>query len=290
MPLEDQAVFKLDGPDIILAGSVQPAGRAERAADGWRISGRWPFASGCDHADWITGFCLVMENGQPLPAPNGAPGPMIRTVVLPKAEWQIEDTWHAAGLKGTGSHHVVLENKLVPPELFIDSPMGPAQVAGPLYQNAFTVAPIALTPIAVGIAEAALGDVIELAKTGRQQVRATAPMRESEVFQLDLGRAAAEIDGARAMMRSRAAEFWDLLLADAPIGEAHAIRALQTAAWIVETATRAVDICYTLGGGSAVYETSPLQRRLRDIHAIAGHVFVQRRHYASAGKLLLQDE
>jgi alkylation response protein AidB-like acyl-CoA dehydrogenase len=87
-------------------------------ADGYRVKGRWPFASGCTHADWIGGFCIVTENGKPVPGPQGKP--LLRVVVLPARDWEIEDTWHAAGLKGTGSHHVTLRETLVPEANFFD--------------------------------------------------------------------------------------------------------------------------------------------------------------------------
>lgn len=107
-----------DGPDTAICGSSQPGGTAERVADGYRVKGRWPFASGCTHADWIGGFCIVTENGKPVPGPQGKP--LLRVVVLPARDWEIEDTWHAAGLKGTGSHHVTLRETLVPEANFFD--------------------------------------------------------------------------------------------------------------------------------------------------------------------------
>ena len=85
-----------DGPDTILAGSGQPLGRAEADGDGWRVTGRWPFASGCQHADWIFALCVMTENGKPLPGPaDGVPN--VRGFGLPARYWQIEDTWYAAG-------------------------------------------------------------------------------------------------------------------------------------------------------------------------------------------------
>src|SRR5882762_11276452 len=73
-----------NGPDVIFAGSNQPAGRAEAIAGGWRVSGRWPFASGCQHADWIVGFCVVTAGGTSLPEPDLQAGsPLIRGFALP---------------------------------------------------------------------------------------------------------------------------------------------------------------------------------------------------------------
>ena len=91
-----------DGKDHILAGSGQPVGTAERVPGGWAVSGSWPFASGCQDAEWILGTCVMMESGSPIPAADG-PGPMIRSCLMPAECWDIRDTWHTFGLKGTRS-------------------------------------------------------------------------------------------------------------------------------------------------------------------------------------------
>src|SRR5262249_38261345 len=120
-PREPYEQIYRDGPDAPFAGSIQPGGRAEAVAGGWRVSGRWPFASGCQHAGWMAGFCVMSEGGKPLPSPAGEAGPpLIQGAILPAHEWQIEDTWHAAGLKGTGSHHIVLKDAFVPAANVID--------------------------------------------------------------------------------------------------------------------------------------------------------------------------
>jgi alkylation response protein AidB-like acyl-CoA dehydrogenase len=102
-------------------GSTQPVGTAEATADDWRVNGSWPFASGCQHADWMFGFCVMTEGGKPLPGPAGEGGPpLVRGFFLPARDWQIEDTWYVAGLKGTGSHHITLRGKVVSAANFFD--------------------------------------------------------------------------------------------------------------------------------------------------------------------------
>ena len=86
-------------------------------ADGG-LTGSWPFASGCQNAEWIGGTCVMMEGGSPIDSPDG-PSPMTRTCLMPAEHWEIRDTWHTFGLKGTGSHHVALTDGFVPDgELF----------------------------------------------------------------------------------------------------------------------------------------------------------------------------
>jgi alkylation response protein AidB-like acyl-CoA dehydrogenase len=100
LPLETYNRVYENGPDVTLAGSSQPAGTAEAVPGG----GRWPFASGCQQAEWMLTFCIMTKDGKPLAGSAGDDGPpLVRGFILPASEWQIEDTWHVAGLKGTGS-------------------------------------------------------------------------------------------------------------------------------------------------------------------------------------------
>src|SRR5215467_13954336 len=130
LPQQTYETIYQNGPDVIFAGATQPAGTVEEArADGRLVSGCWPFASGCQYADWIAGFCVLVSDGKPLLSEAGRP--RIQAAWLPAREWQIEDTWHTAGLRGTGSHHVVLKNKLVPVANFSDLERGAPFLSGP---------------------------------------------------------------------------------------------------------------------------------------------------------------
>ena len=122
--------------------------------------------------------------------------PPVRGVFLPARDWQIEDTWHVAGLKGTGSHHITLRDTVVSAGNFFDLENGVPCLPGPLYQGVLPLLPLMLGAVSVGMAEGALDDVVELAKTGRQQLHAAVPMRDSETFEGELGRVAAELRAA----------------------------------------------------------------------------------------------
>jgi alkylation response protein AidB-like acyl-CoA dehydrogenase len=268
-----------NGPDVIIAGSAQPVGRAEAVAGGWRVNGRWPFASGCQHADWMFGLCVMTEGGKSLCGARG--------FFLPARDWQIEDTWYVVGLKGTGSHHITLGDKVVPAENFFDLANGVPCVPGPLYQALLQLLPLMHSANSVGIAEGALDELVELANTGRQQLQAAVPMRDSETFQGELGRIAAELRAARAFLQVQAASHWRHALAGTLKDEALLTQVTQTAIWIANTCVQAADACFALAGSSALYDNSPLQRRLRDLHVAAQHEKAQQRHYVKAGKLLL---
>jgi alkylation response protein AidB-like acyl-CoA dehydrogenase len=120
------------------------------------------------------------------------------------------------------------------------------------------------------------------------QFRAAAPMRESETFQFELGRIAAELRAARAFHRAQVASHWRHALAGTLRDETLFAEGTQTGIWVATTCVRVADACFTLAGGSAVYERSPLQRRMRDLHAAAQHATIQQRHYVAAGKAALQ--
>jgi alkylation response protein AidB-like acyl-CoA dehydrogenase len=212
---------------------------------------------------------------------------MLRGFMLPAREWQIEDTWHVAGLKGTGSHHVALRDTLVPAANSFDPVNGGPCQPGPLYQAVLQLIPLLHSAFAVGMAEGALDALVELANTGRQQQRAAVPMRASEIFQYELGRIEAELRAARACCQVQAGNHWHHALAGTLNNEALLAQGTQTAIWITATCVRVVDACFAAGGGSALYESSPLQRRMRDLHVAAQHVGVQQRHYVNSGKLLL---
>ena len=288
LPRETYEQVYQNGPDVIIAGSAQPAGTAEAVADGWRVNGRWPFASGCQHAEWMFGLCVMTECGKPLPGPAGQGGPpLLRGVFLPAREWQIEDTWYVAGLKGTGSHHIALKDTVVSAANFFDPANGVPCLPGPLYQAVLQFLPLMHGASSVGIAEGTLDELAELADTGRKQLQTSVPMRDSETFRAELGRIEAELRAARAFIEFQAASHWRHALAGTLKDEALLTQGIQTAIWLTTTCVRAVDACFALAGSSAVYESSPLQRRLRDLHVAAQHGAAQQRHYVKAGKLLL---
>ena len=286
LPRETYERIYQNGPDAIMAGSAQPTGTAEPTSGGWRVNGRWPFASGCEHADWLIGFCRMPETGKP--AAGSGEQPMVRGFALPAGEWDIKDTWHAVGLRGTGSHHIELKDVVVPEDNFFDLETGVPCVPGPLYEAARQVLPISHGAFSIGVAEGALDELVALAKTGRQQFQAATPMRDSETFQYELGRVAADLKAAKAYHQAQLAEHWHHALAGTLKSEALLAQGTQAAIWVATTCVRVADACFALAGGNAVYETSPLQRRLRDLHAGAQHAAAQQRHYVGVGKLLLK--
>jgi indole-3-acetate monooxygenase len=268
------------GPDPVVVGVGTPAGRAERAAGSYIVSGRWPFASGCENAQWIVGHCMVFEGGQPVTADDA---PVLRGFIIPADRWRIEKTWHAVGLAATGSHHVVLEPMEIPEDQGFDLLHGASCVPGPFEAAVTPLMSILHGAVAVGIASGAFTDLASLANGGKRQLFAASDLRNSTIFQHELGRAGAELRAAQALLDVQAATVWRRAVAGVLDDRADFTEALQANAWIHAACTRVVDRCFTLAGAGAVLSASPLQRRLRDIRAAGQHVLVSERFHVRAG-------
>lgn len=190
------------GPDVICAGAFAPQGSAELAGGVYRASGRWGFASGCQHADWLFGQCVVTQNGVPTPGP--VPGaPALRCVALPAARFEILDTWNTSGMRGTGSHDIALRDADVPAEWTFDLWLGEPSVAGPLFAAPTLQFSLHIGAVALGIAEGALGDLAALAGTSKKRLYARAELADQPLFQYRLGHAEADARAARAARRLR---------------------------------------------------------------------------------------
>ena len=275
-----------DGQDHIIAGSGQPVGAAERVPGGWRVTGAWPFASGCQNADWIVGTCVMMEGGSPIDA-GDRPGPMTRTCLMPAEHWEIRDTWRTLGLKGTGSHHVALTDVLVPDENFFEFPFGASFAPDPIFGKYPEIVVLSHGALAVGIAEGAIMDLVELAGTGVKQMFMTTPLAETERFKEGLAQLDADLMAARALLEAQITRVWQNPKRAAGKDLTRVAEQLQAAVWITAACLRVVEGCFELAGSRAVYESSPLQRRMRDLRVAAQHVVVHPRHYVMAGDAVL---
>jgi len=286
MPRETFDRAYAEGPDVIQAGLAgAPVGRAERVEGGYRVTGRWPFSSGCQHADWIIGAAIVTEGGEPAPGP--APGaPVVRVVALPAAEWTIEDTWHVAGLKGTGSHHTRLDDVFVPDAQAFDLFTGPPCLEGPLYGGLGAWTPLLHAAFAVGVARGALDDLVAQAGGGRRQLFARTAMKDSPLFQYELGELDADLAAAEALLARTAEAGWAAAV-KGELGPSAANDGFRAGVWITQACLKICSTAFNLGGGAALYDASPLQRRMRDLNAGAQHAVVQKQNYQGVGAVRL---
>lgn len=274
------------GPDVVLAGGSNVQGEAHVEEGGYRVTGKWAFSSGCEHADWLFGNCVVIENGAP--RAGAAPGvPELRGMVFPAAAGHVIDTWRVLGMRGTGSHDVAVESRFVPAHDSLDLFGGLPSIAGPNF-----VAPVLhilahMAAVAVGVAQGALDEVTALARGGKKRLFARASLAESQPFQIHLGRAEMDVAAARGLVRATCDEFWAACVADPAAVPAIVPRLSAMLAWVAETAARAVDVCYRAGGGGAARDASPLQRRFRDIHTLTQHAAAAEGFLGQAGALRL---
>jgi indole-3-acetate monooxygenase len=275
-----------DGEDHIIAGSGQPVGTAERVPGGWRVTGAWPFASGCQNADWMAATCVMMEGGSPIDAPHG-PGPLIRGFLMPAERWEIRDTWHTLGLRGTGSHHIALADVLVPDANFFEFPFGTSFAPDPIFARFPRILVLAHAAVAVGIAEGAIMDLVDLAKAGVRQLFMTTPLIETERFKEGLARLDAELMAARALFEAQVTSAWQSPVLSAVTDMAGVAEQLQAAIWVASACVRVTEGCFELAGSRAVYESSSLQQRVRDVRAAAQHFSLQQRQYVVAGAAVL---
>jgi alkylation response protein AidB-like acyl-CoA dehydrogenase len=269
--------------NVILATSTQPRGRADAVEGGYRVSGRWSLVSGCQIADWIQLTCIVHEDGTPRLTPAGVP--QQRFMFSRAADCEIVDTWTAGGLRGTGSHDVVVRDLFVPERhasFFLD----PVVLPGARYRFPSWSREIpGCGAIALGIARTAIDTLVELGGVKRPE-RSAQTLSEDRGAQGRLAQAEALVQAARLFLYDALAELWEHVLAE---GEAtvEGRTRVRLAAWhAVTSAVQAVDLVYLTGGASSLYTSSPLERAFRDVHAITQHISVQPRVAEAAGQVL----
>lgn len=265
------------GPGIFEAGVVAPRGAATPVDGGFRVNGRWPFASGCQLSQWIGLSCMTEKDG----------APTVWYAMLPAAEVEIHNTWDVSGLRATGSHDVSAHDVFVPESRGFYFMTTRPRHPGPLY--AFSMRGLlaaAVASVALGVGRGALDDLREFAgakvPTGRMK-----PLAESAVTQTEYSQAEAALRSGRAFLVEAITAMWETLQrGDTVTDEQRALLRLACSA-AVQGAVRAVDASYGLGGGSSIYAGSPLQRRFRDIHTITQHLMIGPASWEAAGRALL---
>ena len=266
-------------PGVITGGVVAPRGTAVAEVDGYRVNGRWPFASGCEHSEWLACACLVQADG----------GPDVRMALFRTSDAEIIDTWHVSGLRGTGSHDIEVRDLLVPADYTYSMAAKPVQ-PGVLYGfSLMGLLAVSLAAVGLGIGRAALDEIREMAPS-KTPVGRRKPLTEWNVAQVAIAEGEAALRSGRAFLMEAAGEMWATLeRGEEPSTEQRALVRL-AASQAVQGAVRAVDIAYNFGGGSSIYESSRLQRQFRDIHTLTQHVLVGPSSFEAAGRALLGQE
>ena len=284
-PGETQDAIWGEDPDALIASAfIFPAGTARRTDGGYLLGGRWPFSSGVDQSGWNMLAGLV----------EGSP-PEARVFLVPAEDYTVIDTWHAAGLRGTGSKDVACQDVFVPAAFTVAAAdmrdgAGPGTTvnSGPLYRiPTFAVFPYILAGVALGAAEGALETYLDV--TGaRVGAYVGAKLAEQQVLQVMVAEAASMVDAAGALLRKNADEAMNRAAAgDAADTETRA-RWRRDAAYATDLCRRAVTKLFEASGAGALYDSSDLQRYFRDVQAVCGHAgFSLNMNGATWGRLAL---
>ncbi|HUP70776.1 MAG TPA: acyl-CoA dehydrogenase family protein [Acidimicrobiales bacterium] len=274
-----------DGPDVVFGGGFAPTGTAVPVDGGFQVSGKWSFASGIAHSSWLFAGCIVIEDGRPRMLPNGMPDLM--HVFVPTSEAKVLDTWYVSGLCGSGSNDFTLENVLVPEHrtlrIFGREPLRSEPIHRmpllPLFAS-HTAA------VAMGIGRAALDEIGRLARK-KTPTMSMQPLAERPTVQLGLADAEAGLRSARAFVFDALEDAWNTVSAGETVsGEQHMLLRLASA-HATRASAAAVDFAYTAGGGTALYRKSPLQRYMRDVHAVTQHIIVAPQTFGAVGRVLV---
>jgi indole-3-acetate monooxygenase len=271
-------------PSLPTVGTPAPIGAAVREDGGVRVSGRWPFASGITHVEWLFAGSMVMENGQPKMTPHG---PEIIHTWIPVNEVEVHDTWYVSGLSGTGSNDYTVKDVFVPDHrifsLFDPSGHRPE----PLYQMPIVVGFCSvLACVGLGIARAALDEITGLVQT-KVPAMSMAVAAEKASTQIELARLEADLGSARAFLYETVDDLWRTVSAGDGYTPRQNALARIAATNAVQTAAAVTSRINTLGGGSSMYSKSALQRHMRDADAVTHHFTVAPSTWEDAGRVLL---
>jgi alkylation response protein AidB-like acyl-CoA dehydrogenase len=214
--------------------------------------------------------------------------PDVRLMIAPTSAYTIHDTWDVTGLRATGSNDVSLEDERIPlahsASVFSDTPVSD----GPLYAfPLFGLLAVAIAGVGLGAARGALDDLTELAGAKTPTGGGRRTVAERSTVQAEVARAEAALRAARAGLYEAITEAWDASLAEGviPVSARTGLRLAATHATAV--GAQVTHTAYLLGGGTAIYGTSPLQRRYRDANVATQHMLVAPATWELTGRLLL---
>ncbi|WP_417514898.1 acyl-CoA dehydrogenase family protein [Minwuia sp.] len=282
--LEHEAGREIYGdPMGIYGGVFAPMGKAVEEGDGYRVSGQWAWASGSANCTWLSGGAMILEDGGIRKLPNGAPDS--RMVIFPAGDAELIDTWHAHGLKGTGSGDMAIHDLFVPARHAVSLMSSKATHDGPLYRfPTFGLLSLGIGAVALGNAHAIVDDLVALA-AGKKPTGGGRTLAERGYAQATLAQATAALRSATAFVEEAVGNAWrmaeagdDLTVevrADLRLAATHATR----------TSADVARQMYDLGGGDSVYLKSSIQRRFRDAHVMTQHMMINPATWELTGRV-----
>jgi 3-hydroxy-9,10-secoandrosta-1,3,5(10)-triene-9,17-dione monooxygenase len=265
-------VWNKDVNALIASSFIFPAGRARKVDGGYVLRGSWPFSSGVDSCEWNMLASVVSSDDE-------ADGIEYRIFLLNKSDYRIKDTWNAAGLRGTGSNDVEVDDAFVaePMTIAVNDLAGGPTPGSSVNPNAlytlpvFSLFPYVLSGVALGNAQACLDDYVDLARHRASTYNRT-KLGDLQSTQIKIAEASSKIDAARLVMRSNCIA----AMADARRGYVPDIAAKtgmrRDGAFSVNMCTEAVSLLFAASGARGLATSGALQRQFRDAHAINSHI------------------
>lgn len=260
-------------PETATGGVFAPNATGVADAGAFRVTGRWQWGSGTQHCDWIVGGARCDDGTQ-------------RVCFFRPEQVEFHDTWHTAGMRGTGSLDFSVDDAVVPDELTYrvgDAPVVDEPISR--FPN-FTLLALGVAATGLGIARRALDELSALASAKTPQF-STRSLAESSYTQIEFARAEAGWRAARALLHHEVGSAWDRARAGESVTVDDRVAMRLAAAHAAAACVRVVDTAWTLAGGTAVYDTSPLGRCVRDAHVVTQHIMVAPKLHETLGKRLL---
>lgn len=285
LPLETARAIYAD-PRTIIAWGPPNACRIAAAPGGYRVSGRWDFASGCRQANWMGAHGLVVEPDGSLRL-NAAGRPTMRTVLFPATQAELIHTWDVIGMRGTASDSYAVTDVFVP-EAYSATREDPSLHCEPGRLYAFTMQglyAVGVAGVGLGIARAMLDAFIDLAT--RKTPRNLGRLADNAVVQAGVAQAEARLGAARAFLAETLTTIWASASADTPIDVPARARVRLACAHAIQAAESVADYAYKAAGTDAIFLGTAFERRFRDIHTLSQQIQSRASHFESVGQILL---
>lgn len=265
-----------DSPDIVFAGGIFPPQSAELVDDCFMVNGRWKFSSGCKGADIVgVGIAPKKHNES-----QGLP----RMAVLPAHKAKIEMTWDTVGLKGTGSHDLVVENVSVP-EAWTFVRGEPSKLPEPFFKYpSLSLATQVLTVVGIGVAAAALDEFKKLAP-GKASITGGAEIANRPVTQYEFSQAQAEFLAARNWFYQTMDVVWNEILAGRQPAAQQISDMRLSCTHAARVSARVARKMQMLAGMTAIYTNNPFSRFVNDTNVVTQHAFMGDNTLQNAGAM-----
>jgi indole-3-acetate monooxygenase len=280
----DTAAPIFTDPSLIFAGVYAPMGRATVEDENYRVTGQWKWNSGGQNATWLCGGCVIYENGTPRMLTDKIPDH--RMMLFPASAATFIDTWHTAGLRGSGSGDMAVQDLLVPRSRTVSLVTDRPSITTPLYAfPVFGLLAIGIAAVASGNARAALKEFAALTSTKRTPTGRT--LSDRGTVQAAFAEATAHLRAARALLVAEIDASWDEAQSSSAISTQQRASLRLAATHMTRIAADVVRRVQDLAGGAGVFLADPLNRRLADAQTMTAHIMTAPATYELTGRALL---